>query len=415
MLGGIRERGGPSMAIERIEIDLVKLPFVHFFETSLERSYGRTFSLIKVCEDGICGWGECVAEDAPLYSERDGRDGLVCHEAVPHPPRFPQGHRRARGLRPRGGRLPGQPDGQGRDRAGALGPEGQEGRRPAPPALRRRPDRDRGRRQLRHRGLPAGPRRPDRRLSGPGLQADQDQDQARLGRRGLRRRPREVSRHHAPGRRQRRLRPQGHGDAQGARRLRHAHGRTAVRTLRPVGARQAPAGDEDAGLPRRERPVRRHDPGGPGDGQLPGRQHQGRAGRRLRRGAPDPRSLPGGRRAGLVRRHARMRHRPGPQPAHRLAPELQVPERPQRQPPVLQGGPDRPGDRAQRAGDDPRPGRAGHRRQPGRIAHRPGLAPQGSLQIRRGQTYFSSLSGHRIGGCLVPLEEVMKSRFDPFF
>ena len=57
------------MAIERIEIDLVKLPYVHFFETSLERSYDRTFSLIKVCEDGVCGWGECVAEDAPLYSE----------------------------------------------------------------------------------------------------------------------------------------------------------------------------------------------------------------------------------------------------------------------------------------------------------------------------------------------------------
>ncbi|MBP1770557.1 MAG: o-succinylbenzoate synthase [Candidatus Aminicenantes bacterium] len=56
------------MAIERIEIDLVKLPYVHFFETSFGRAYDRTFSLIKVCEDGICGWGECVAEEAPLYS-----------------------------------------------------------------------------------------------------------------------------------------------------------------------------------------------------------------------------------------------------------------------------------------------------------------------------------------------------------
>jgi O-succinylbenzoate synthase len=56
------------MAIERIEIDLVKLPYVHFFETSFGRSYDRTFSLIKVCEGGVCGWGECVAEEAPLYS-----------------------------------------------------------------------------------------------------------------------------------------------------------------------------------------------------------------------------------------------------------------------------------------------------------------------------------------------------------
>jgi O-succinylbenzoate synthase len=56
------------MAIERIEIDLLKLPYVHFFETSFGRSYGRTFSLIKVYEGGVCGWGECVAEEAPLYS-----------------------------------------------------------------------------------------------------------------------------------------------------------------------------------------------------------------------------------------------------------------------------------------------------------------------------------------------------------
>ena len=57
------------MAIDRIEIDLLKLPYVHFFETSFGRSYDRTFSLIKVCEGGVCGWGECVAEEAPLYSE----------------------------------------------------------------------------------------------------------------------------------------------------------------------------------------------------------------------------------------------------------------------------------------------------------------------------------------------------------
>jgi o-succinylbenzoate synthase len=56
------------MAIERIEIDLVKLPYVHFFETSFGRSYDRTFSLVRVFEGGVCGWGECVAEETPLYS-----------------------------------------------------------------------------------------------------------------------------------------------------------------------------------------------------------------------------------------------------------------------------------------------------------------------------------------------------------
>ncbi len=41
------------MAIERIEIDLLKLPYVHFFETSFGRAYGRTFSLFKVFEGGV--------------------------------------------------------------------------------------------------------------------------------------------------------------------------------------------------------------------------------------------------------------------------------------------------------------------------------------------------------------------------
>lgn len=56
------------MSIERIELDLLKLPYVHFFETSFGRAYDRTFILVKVFEGGACGWGECTAEEAPLYS-----------------------------------------------------------------------------------------------------------------------------------------------------------------------------------------------------------------------------------------------------------------------------------------------------------------------------------------------------------
>ncbi len=43
-------------------------------------------------------------------------------------------------------------------------------------------------------------------------------------------------------------------------------------------------------------------------------QHQDRSRRRLHRGARHPRRLPGARRAGVVRRHARVRHRPRAQP-----------------------------------------------------------------------------------------------------
>ena len=55
------------MTIERIEMALLKLPYVRFFETSFGRKYDRTFIIVRVYEDGVCGFGEVVAEEAPLY------------------------------------------------------------------------------------------------------------------------------------------------------------------------------------------------------------------------------------------------------------------------------------------------------------------------------------------------------------
>jgi O-succinylbenzoate synthase len=54
--------------IERIDLRLLRLPLVHFFETSFGRSYDRLFMLVTVFDDGVEGWGECVAEEAPYYS-----------------------------------------------------------------------------------------------------------------------------------------------------------------------------------------------------------------------------------------------------------------------------------------------------------------------------------------------------------
>ena len=56
------------MKIERIELRLLRLPLVHFFETSFGRSYDRTFLLVTVHGEGLSGWGECVAEQHPYYS-----------------------------------------------------------------------------------------------------------------------------------------------------------------------------------------------------------------------------------------------------------------------------------------------------------------------------------------------------------
>lgn len=56
------------MKIDRIELRLVRLPLVHFFETSFGRSYDRPFVLVTVDGDGARGYGECVAEDNPYYT-----------------------------------------------------------------------------------------------------------------------------------------------------------------------------------------------------------------------------------------------------------------------------------------------------------------------------------------------------------
>jgi O-succinylbenzoate synthase len=55
------------MSIERIEMSLLRLPYVHFFETSFGRAFDRTFIVVKAFSGGVCGFGECVAEEAPLY------------------------------------------------------------------------------------------------------------------------------------------------------------------------------------------------------------------------------------------------------------------------------------------------------------------------------------------------------------
>ena len=56
------------MKIDRIELVLCNLPYVHFFETSFGREEERTFILVKVYAEGICGYGEVVADKAPMYS-----------------------------------------------------------------------------------------------------------------------------------------------------------------------------------------------------------------------------------------------------------------------------------------------------------------------------------------------------------
>ena len=57
-----------AFTIERLELRLIRLPLVRFFETSFGRVYDRTFVLVTATGDGLQGLGECVADTDPFYS-----------------------------------------------------------------------------------------------------------------------------------------------------------------------------------------------------------------------------------------------------------------------------------------------------------------------------------------------------------
>ncbi len=56
------------MKIEAITLREIRMPLVHFFETSFGRTYSRRILLLTAHCEGIDGWGECVAGEDPFYS-----------------------------------------------------------------------------------------------------------------------------------------------------------------------------------------------------------------------------------------------------------------------------------------------------------------------------------------------------------
>ncbi len=58
------------MIISSIELREIRLPLIHFFETSFGRTTERRIVLIRVVDkDGAEGWGECTAGEGPFYCE----------------------------------------------------------------------------------------------------------------------------------------------------------------------------------------------------------------------------------------------------------------------------------------------------------------------------------------------------------
>jgi o-succinylbenzoate synthase len=57
------------MKIERIALHQIRMPLVHFFETSFSRTYSRDIILVEVTSEGVTGWGEVTAGENPFYNE----------------------------------------------------------------------------------------------------------------------------------------------------------------------------------------------------------------------------------------------------------------------------------------------------------------------------------------------------------
>ena len=57
------------MKIERITLRQIRMPLVHFFETSFGRTSERDIILVEVQSEGISGWGEVTAGEHPFYNE----------------------------------------------------------------------------------------------------------------------------------------------------------------------------------------------------------------------------------------------------------------------------------------------------------------------------------------------------------
>lgn len=58
-----------SFQIDRIVVRQIRMPLVHFFETSFSRTYARDIVLVEIISEGLSGWGEVTAGENPFYNE----------------------------------------------------------------------------------------------------------------------------------------------------------------------------------------------------------------------------------------------------------------------------------------------------------------------------------------------------------
>ncbi len=58
-----------GIKVDRIILRQIRMPLVHFFETSFGRTQQRDIILVEAVADGVSGWGEVTAGENPFYNE----------------------------------------------------------------------------------------------------------------------------------------------------------------------------------------------------------------------------------------------------------------------------------------------------------------------------------------------------------
>jgi O-succinylbenzoate synthase len=58
-----------AIRIEQIRLREIRMPLVHFFETSFGRTTERRIVVVEAIADGVSGWGEVTCGENPFYNE----------------------------------------------------------------------------------------------------------------------------------------------------------------------------------------------------------------------------------------------------------------------------------------------------------------------------------------------------------
>jgi O-succinylbenzoate synthase len=58
-----------GITLEKLVLRHIRMPLVHFFETSFGRTYHRDIVLVEAVAEGVSGWGEVTAGENPFYNE----------------------------------------------------------------------------------------------------------------------------------------------------------------------------------------------------------------------------------------------------------------------------------------------------------------------------------------------------------